>query len=444
MENFFKLKQNKTTVSTEIFAGLTTFMTMAYILVVNPGFLEAAGMDWGAVFTATALASAVATLTMSLLANYPFALAPGMGLNAFFAFSVGLKYGWQMALIAVFVEGIIFLLMSIINVREAIFDSIPQNLKYAVTVGLGLFIAFIGLQNSKLVVSNEATSVALGDIKSITVILTLVGVLISVILLIKKVKGALFWGIIITWIMGIVCQIAGLYVVNPEIGMYSLIPNKLFSAPPSIADFNIIVAFKTLKTGFPIWEFVTVVFSFLFVDVFDTIGTLIGVSDKAGFLDKNGKLPKLKQALLADAVGTTFGAAVGTSTVTSYVESASGVAEGGRTGLTSLVVAGLFLISLVFSPIFSAIPAFATAPALIVVGLFMIESVLKIDFSDFSEGFPAFICIILMPLAYSISEGLIFGVLSYVIIKFAVGKRQDVSNVMLIVALIFALKLFLG
>ncbi len=441
MEKFFKLKENKTTVSTEVYAGLTTFMTMAYILIVNPNMLSASGMDWGSVFTATALASVVATLTMALIANYPFALAPGMGLNAFFTFSVALTYGWQMALLAVFTEGVIFILMSLVNVREAIFDSIPKNLKYAVSVGIGLFIAFIGLKNAGLVVSNEATSVALGDVKSITTILAMVGIIITMVLLIKKVKGALFWGIIITYIIGIVCQLTGLYVVNPDAGAFSLIPSSIVSLPPATTD-NIFVAFSSQIENFNIWTFITLVFTFLFVDVFDTIGTLIGVSEKAGFLDKNGKLPRLKQALLADAVGTTFGAVVGTSTVTTFVESAAGVAEGGRTGLSSLVTAALFAVALIFSPIFFAIPAFATAPALIIVGLFMIESVKKIDFSDFSEGFPAFMAIIMMPLTYSISEGLVFGVLSYVVLKLLVGKQKDVSVVMIVISILFLFKLF--
>ncbi len=442
MENFFKLKENNTTISTEIYAGLTTFMTMAYILIVNPNFLSAAGMDWGSVFTATALASIVGTLTMALLANYPFALAPGMGLNAFFAFSVAMVYGWQMALLAVFTEGIVFILMSLINVREAIFDSIPTNLKYAVSVGIGLFIAFIGLKNGGIIVTSDATSVALGDVKQITVILAMLGIIITMVLLIKKVKGALFWGILITYALGLVCQLVGLYVPNPEAGMFSLIPSAIISAPPSITEFNLFTALSTLKMDFNIWTFITVVFSFLFVDIFDTIGTLIGVSEKAGFLDKNGKLPKLKQALLADAVATTAGAVLGTSTVTTFVESASGVAEGGRTGLASVVTAAFFALALIFSPIFGAIPAFATAPALIIVGLFMIESVTKIDFKDFTEGFPAFMAIIMMPLAYSIAEGLVFGVLSYVILKLLSGKRKDVSGVMLVVAALFLFKLF--
>ena len=444
MEKLFKLKENKTNVSTEILAGLTTFMTMAYILIVNPNILSAAGMDWGAVFTATALSSAVATLTMAILANYPFALAPGMGLNAFFAFTVGLKYGWHIALIAVFTEGLIFLVLSLLKVREAIFEAIPRNLKYGVSAGIGLFIAFIGLVNGGLVVmSIPDAPVALGDLGDIRVILMLVGIVMTMVLLGLKVKGALLIGILLTWLVGIVCQIAGLYVVDPDAGMFSLIPQALFSMPPSVAGNNLFSAFSLARTGFGvgIFEFIVIMFAFLFVDVFDTIGTVIGVSEKAGFTDKDGKLPKIKEVLFSDAVGTTFGALMGTSTVTTYVESASGVAEGGRTGLTALAVAGFFGISLFFSPIFAAIPAFATAPALVLVGFFMIQCVVKIDFEDVTEGIPAFLAVAVMPLAYSISDGIIFGVLAYVVLKFATGKRKEISLVMYIVAALFVAKL---
>ncbi len=446
---FFKLKQNNTTVSTEVLAGFTTFMTMAYILAVNPNFLSAAGMDRGAVFTATALASTIACLAMALLANYPFALAPGMGLNAYFAFTIAPKYGWELALLAVFAEGIIFILLSFVNVREAIFNSIPRVLKNAVSVGIGLFIAFIGLKNAGIVVSNPDTSVGIGHLTSLTVVLAVIGVIITAVLQIKKVKGALFFGILATYGLGLICQMAGLYVPNPEAGMYSLYPMvgdkvSAISLPPSIGEFNIMTAFASdAFAKVNIFDFAVIVFSFLFVDIFDTIGTLIGVSTKAGFLDKDGKLPKLKEALLADAVGTTIGAAIGTSTVTTFVESASGVAEGGRTGLTSTVVGGLFLLSLIFSPIFSAIPGFATAPALIVVGFFMLDSITKIDFTDFTEGFPAFLTIIMMPLAYSIAEGLVFGFLSFVILKTLSGKAKEVNIVMWIIAALFLIKIIL-
>lgn len=442
--DFFKLKQNKTTALTEIYAGITTFMTMAYILVVNPNILSATGMDKGALFTATALAAFVGTLAMSLIANYPFALAPGMGLNAYFAFTVAVKYGWEVALTAVFVEGIVFILFSLINVREAIFNAIPKNLKLSVSVGIGLFITFIGLQNAGIVVVNPDTAVTLGNVKSVSVALALIGILITVFLVVKKVKGALLWGILITYLLGIICQLTNIYTVDVENGVYSLIPNGIISLPPSIGSINIFSAFKSIDFNtVTIIDFIIVVFSFLFVDMFDTIGTLIGVSEKADFLDENGKLPKLKQALLADAIGTTFGAAVGTSTTTTFVESASGVTEGGRTGLTSMVTGLLFLAALLFAPVFTAIPSFATAPALIIVGLFMVESVVKIDFSDYTEGFPAFMAIIMMPFAYSISEGLVFGVLSYVILKVLTKKAKDVSIIMYIIAFLFFIKLIL-
>ena len=444
MEKFFKLKENNTSVKTEIIAGLTTFMTMAYILIVNPSILSVAGMDWGAVFTATAIASVFATLMMALVAKYPFALAPGMGLNAFFAYTVGLTFGWQIALIAVFVEGLLFILLSFFKVREAIFDSIPKNLKIAVSAGIGLFIAFIGLVNGKLVVMHiPDVPVTIGNLSSITVVLMLAGIVITMALLGLKIKGALLWGILATWIIGIICQLAGWYVVDPDAGMYSLIPAGIFSLPPSIKDNNLFAAFAHVKEGFNIniFNFIVIVFAFLFVDVFDTIGTVIGVSEKAGFMDKNGKLPRVKQVLLSDAVGTVVGATLGTSTVTTYVESAAGVAEGGKTGLTALTVAALFGIALFFSPIFAAIPAFATAPALVLVGFFMMQNIVKIDFEDPTEGIPAFITIATMPLMYSIADGIVFGVLSYVILKLVTGKRKDISIVMIIIAILFVLKL---
>ena len=441
MEKFFKLKERNTTVGTEIMAGLTTFMTMAYILIVNPNILSVTGMSWGGVFTATALSSAIATLTMALLANYPFALAPGMGLNAFFAFTIGLKYGWQIALVAVFTEGIIFLVLSLFKVREAIFAAIPRNLKYAVSAGIGMFIAFIGLVNGGLVKMDIPDApVTLGDVGSITVILMLAGVVITMILLGLKVKGALLWGIFATWILGIICQLAGLYIVDPDAGRFSLIPAAIFSLPPSLAGNTLFDAFSHLSSGMGAFEFVAVLFAFLFVDVFDTVGTVIGVSEKAGFIDKKGNLPKIKEVLLSDAIGTTVGAVMGTSTVTTYVESASGVADGGRTGLTSLTVAALFALSLFFSPVFAAIPAFATAPALVLVGFFMIQCVVKIDFSDPTEGIPAFMAIAMMPLCYSIADGIVFGILSYVVLKIATGKHKQVSIVMYIVALLFLAK----
>lgn len=439
LEKVFKLSQNNTDVKTEIFAGITTFMTMAYILIVNPDILSATGMDKGAILTATALGAALGTLMMALLANYPFALAPGMGLNAFFAFSVATVYGWEMALTAIFIEGIVFILLSLVNVREAIFDAIPQNMKYAVSVGIGLFITFIGFQNAGIIVANDATLVSLGNVKSITVILSLIGLIFTATLVIKKVKGALLWGILGTYLLGVICQLTGLYVVNPDAGMFNLIPEAIWSMPPSVAPTFAKFSFSKVIT----LDFIVVIFSFLFVDIFDTIGTLIGVSSKAGFLDKDGKLPKVKEALLADAIGTVGGAILGTSTVTTYVESASGVADGGRTGLTSLTTAILFVLALVFTPILLVIPSFATAPVLIIVGLFMMESVTKIDFTDYTEGLPAFLTVIMMPLAYSISEGLVFGVISYVLLKMIAGKGKQVHLVMYIIAILFILKYML-
>ena len=452
LDKIFHLKENHTDVKTEVMAGITTFMTMAYILAVNPNILSASGMDRGAVFTATALSSFIATCLMALLSNYPFVLAPGMGLNAYFTYTVvlGMGYTWQQALSAVFAEGIIFILLSLTNVREAIFNSIPMNLKHAVSVGIGLFIAFIGLQNAKIVVGNDSTLVSIFSFKSsvaegtfssqgITVLLALIGVLVTAILLAKNVKGGILWGILITWILGILCQLTHLYVPNADLGYYSLLPDfsNGISVPSMMPTF--------MKMDFSIvfsLDFVVIMFAFLFVDMFDTLGTLIGVASKADMLDKDGKLPKIKGALLSDAVGTTVGAVCGTSTVTTFVESASGVAEGGRTGLTSLVAAVLFGLSLLLSPIFLAIPSFATAPALIVVGYLMLTSVTKIDFNDMTEAIPCFIAIIAMPFMYSISEGISMGVISYVVINVITGKAKEkkISLLMYILAVLFVLK----
>ena len=452
LDKIFHLKENHTDVKTEVMAGITTFMTMAYILAVNPNILSASGMDRGSVFTATALSAFIATCLMALLSNYPFVLAPGMGLNAYFTYTVvlGMGYTWQQALAAVFAEGIIFILLSLTNVREAIFNSIPMNLKHAVSVGIGLFIAFIGLQNAKIVVGNDSTLVSIFSFKSsvaegtfssqgITVLLALIGILVTAVLLAKDVKGSILWGILITWVLGIICQLTHLYVPNADIGYYSLLPD--FSngiSVPSMAptfmkmDFSIVFSL----------DFVVIMFAFLFVDMFDTLGTLIGVASKADMLDKDGKLPKIKGALLSDAVGTTVGAVCGTSTVTTFVESASGVAEGGRTGLTSIVAGILFALSLLLSPIFLAIPFFATAPALIVVGYLMLTSVTKIDFSDMTEAIPCFIAIIAMPFMYSISEGISMGVISYVVINLITGKAKEkkISVLMYVLAILFVLK----
>ena len=442
IEKCFKLKENKTTFKTELMAGLTTFMTMAYILVVNPSILSTTGMDAGALLTATCIASALGTFFMAFFANYPFVLAPGMGLNAYFAFTICAQkgYSWHVALAAVFVEGIIFIILSAINVREAIFNAIPANMKKAVSVGIGMYIAFIGLQNAGVVINNASTCVSLGDVKTVPVALALIGTIITLVLVIRKVKGALLVGILITWILGIICQLAGVYVVDVEAGVYSLIPTGLISAPPSIAP----IAGKLSFSGISIFDFIVVIFAFLFVDLFDTLGTLIGVSTKAGFLDKEGKLPSIKGALFADALATTVGAVLGTSTVTTFVESASGVSDGGRSGLTALTAGVLFLVALLFSPILTTIPSFATTPALVVVGLMMVENVRDIDFSDYTEGFPAFMTILMMVVCYSISEGLVFGVISYVLLKLFGGKKNELNPVIVIIAILFFLKLILG
>lgn len=458
LEKLFKLKENNTDVKTEVLAGITIFMTMAYILAVNPTILAETGMDHGAVFTATALAALIGTLLMAFLANYPFALAPGMGLNAYFAYTVvlGMGYSWQIALTAVFVEGLIFIVLSVTNIREAIFNAIPANLKAAVSVGIGLFIAFIGLQNAHIVIGgstllqlfsleqynfvNDAAA-TFNDI-GITVLLAIIGVIVTGILVVKNVKGNILWGILITWILGIICQLTGLYVPNPDVGSYGLLPD--FSNGLSIPSLMPILGkleFKGIFTP----NFIVVIFAFLFVDMFDTIGTLIGVSSKAGMLDKDGKLPRIKGALLADALATTAGAVLGTSTTTTFVESASGVSEGGRTGLTALTTGILFGLSLFLSPIFLAIPSFATAPALIVVGFYMLTNVVNIDFQDFSEAIPCYICIAAMPFFYSISEGISMGVIAYVLINLFTGKVKEkkISLLMYILAVLFILKYIL-
>lgn len=443
LEKVFKLSEYKTNVRTEIIAGFTTFMTMAYILAVNPNILgnPDVGMDPNALFTSTALAAIIGTLCMAFFANYPFALAPGMGLNAFFIYTVCLKmgYSWQVALAAVLVEGIVFIVLTAFNIREVIFNSIPQNLKHAVGAGIGLFITFIGLQNAKVIVDDPATLLSLGDVTHVVPLLAIVGTIITAILVVKKVKGSILIGIFITYILGIIAELTGWYVPNPEVEMFSLIPSGIVSMPPSIKA----IFFKFDFTHVLSLNFLIVVFAFLFVDIFDTLGTLIGVSNQAGMLDKDGKLPKVKEALFADAIGTTAGAILGTSTVTTYVESASGVAEGGRTGLTSAVTAIFFAIALFFSPIFLAVPSFATAPALIIVGFMMMQSVTKIDFTDAQEGVPAFLTLIFMPLAYSIAEGIVFGIISYTVINALTGKAKKVHPLMYALTVIFILKFVL-
>lgn len=457
LEKVFQLKKHKTDVKTEVVAGITTFMTMAYILAVNPNILSATGMDRGAVFTATAIASFFGTVLMALLANYPFALAPGMGLNAYFAYSVvlGMGYSWQVALAAVFVEGLIFILLSLTNVREAIFNAIPRNLKAAISVGMGFFIAFIGLQNAHIVIGGP-TLVQLFSLEEynlvngveasfqnvgITVVLAIFGILITGLMVIRNIKGNILWGILLTWVLGMICQLVGIYVPNPELGCFSLLPD--FSQGimvPSIAPIFGKLDFKAMLSP----NFIVVVLAFLFVDMFDTLGTLIGVSLKANMLDKEGRLPKIKGALLADSLATTAGAVLGTSTTTTFVESAAGVSEGGRTGLTAMVTAILFGLSLLLAPVFLAIPAFATAPALVVVGFYMVTNLVEIDLNDFSEAIPAYICILAIPLFYSISEGIVMGVISYVVLNVVSGKIKEkkISVLMYLLAILFFLKYF--
>ena len=428
LEKYFKLKENKTTVRTEIIAGITTFMTMAYILAVNPSILSATGMDGNAVFTATALSAVIATLVMALWAKLPFALAPGMGLNAFFAFTVVLTMGhsWQFALTAVFLEGIIFLLLTAFNVREVIVNAIPMNLKHAISAGIGLFIAFIGMQNAGLIVKSDATMITLGNMSEHTIWIALFGLVVSAVLLALKVKGALLIGIFASAVVGI------------PLGVTHMPETSWVTLPPSLEP----IFFKFTFTEIFSTDMLVVLITFLFVDLFDTVGTLIGVASKANMIDKDGKLPRVKEALFADAVGTTVGAILGTSTVTTYVESASGVAEGGRTGLTALSTAGMFALALFFAPIFLMGPSAATAPALILVGSFMLSPILKINFDDYTESIPVFLTIIMMPLAYSIAEGIVFGMLSFVVLKVLTGRHKEVSGVMYVLALLFLAKFF--
>jgi AGZA family xanthine/uracil permease-like MFS transporter len=426
LDRFFKLSDNKTTVRTEIVAGITTFMTMAYILAVNPDILSKAGMDKGAVFTATIVSSVIATLVMSLWANLPFALAPGMGLNAFFAFTVVLTmgYSWQFAITAVFLEGLIFLGLTAFNIRELIVNSIPMNLKHAISAGIGLFIAFIGMQNAGIITDNPATLVSLGDMHSPGVVVAMSGLVIAAVLMAMRVKGALLIGIFCAAIIGLFNGVTHL----PE--------GNLLTSPPSLSG----IAFQfDFHQVFSI-DMAIVLLTFLFVDMFDTVGTLVGVASKANMLDEKGRLPKVKEALFADAVGTTVGAMLGTSTVTTYVESASGVAEGGRTGLTSLTVAVLFALALFLSPLFLMIPGAATAPALILVGSFMLSPILKCDFDDITEAVPVFLTVIMMPLAYSIAEGIAFGIVSFVLLKLLSGRGREVELISYILAVLFALK----
>lgn len=429
METYFGLKAHGTTVKTEVIAGVTTFLTMAYILIVQPLTLQNAGMDFGGVFTATAIASMVGTLVMAFAARLPFALAPGMGLNAFFAFSVVIGMGktWQFALTAVFLEGLIFLLLTGFNVREAIVNSIPTNIKRAISVGIGLFIAFVGMQNAGMIISNDATLVSLGNFGTPAVLVAVLGLALTGVLVSLHMKGALLLGIL------------GATVIGIPFGVTSVTEGfTLVSMPPSLAP----VALQFEWTQIFTLDMLIVVFTFLFVDMFDTVGTLVGVATKAGLIDKEGRIPRVKQALLADAVGTTVGAMLGTSTVTTYIESASGVEEGGRTGLTALVVAILFFVALFFSQLFLLIPAAATAPALILVGVFMASPVKELDFTDYTEAIPAFLTFILMPLTYSISEGIVFGVLSFIILKLFTGQGKQVPTLTYIVGAFFLISFF--
>ncbi|MEN6453709.1 MAG: NCS2 family permease [Prolixibacteraceae bacterium] len=429
MNDFFQLKANNTTLKTEILAGITTFMTMAYILAVNPEILSVTGMDRGAVFSATAVSSLIATLIMAFLAKLPFALAPSMGLNAFFAFTVCLEMGhtWQFALTAVFIEGIIFILMTFFNIREMIINSIPENLKHAISVGIGLFIAFIGLKSAGVIVSNNDTFVSLGKITSNAgVILTLISLLATGALLAFRVKGALLIGILFATLLGIPFHVTEL-------------PASFDWTPPSLKPVFMKFEWNQIFT----FDMLIVVFTFLFVDIFNTVGTLIGVASKANMLDKKGNIPRVTQALFADAVGTAAGAMLGTPTVTTYVESAAGVAEGGRTGLTAFTVAVLFFLSLFLSPLFLMIPGAATAPALILVGAMMMSPVKEINLDDYTELIPAFLCVIMMPLTYSIADGIVFGMLAYVLLKILTARTTQVSGIMYGLAVLFILRFFI-
>ncbi len=448
-EKIFKLKQHNTTVKTEIAAGVTTFMTMAYILAVNPSILSEAGMDANAVLIATCLASFLGTMLMAFLANLPFALSAGMGLNAYLTYTVVLGMGipWQVALFAVFVEGIIFIIMSLTNIREAIFNAIPLTIKQGVSVGIGLFIAFIGLQNAGLAV-DSSTLVTITSFTEnfsttgICALLAVIGLLITAILYIHNVKGAILIGIVATWGLGMICQLVGIYVPNPEVGAYSLFPTGFVSADFSALGKTFGQCFNIDFSNVGIFNFIVIIFSFLFVDLFDTLGTLIGVSTKAGMLDKEGRLPGVKPALLSDAIATSAGAVLGTSTVTTFVESSAGVAVGGRTGLTAVTTGILFLLATLFSPLFTSIPSFATAPALIFVGFLMFESVVEIKFTkeNLCEAIPAYLCILAMPLFYSISEGICLGIISYVVLQICTGKAKKVTPLVYVLAVLFVLK----
>lgn len=447
-EKVFKLSEHQTTVKTEVMAGITTFMTMAYILAVNPSILGSTGMDPTAVLLATALASFIGTACMAFMANLPFVLSAGMGLNAYMAYTVcaGYGYSWHVALLAVFAEGLIFIVLSLTNVREAIFNVIPLTLKRGVSVGIGLFIAFIGLQNAGLSVDSSTLVTIISfpenfHTAGICALLALIGLFIMAVLYTYRVKGAILYGILGTWILGMLCQVTGIYTPDVENGFYTLFPTL------GITDFSKLgetfgKCFTVDFDAVGIINFIVVIFSFLFVDIFDTLGTLIGVATKADMLDEEGRLPGIRPALMADAIATSFGAVLGTSTTTTFVESASGVAVGGRTGLTALVSALLFLLSTLFAPIFTAIPSFATAPALIMVGFLMVGTVTEIRFDEdnITEAIPAYLAIIAMPLFYSISEGISMGIISYVLLNVAAGKAKKITPLMYVLAVLFVLK----
>lgn len=447
IEKLFKLKENNTNVRTEVIAGITTFMTMAYILAVNPSLLSASGMDVTAVLIATCLASFIGTACMALMANYPFALAPGMGLNAYFAYTVcgSMGYSWQIALMAVFAEGLIFIILSLTNVREAVFNAIPGSLKKGVSAGIGLFIAFVGLQGAHIIVNDNATLLTYVKFtqnfhtEGISALLALTGLILTAILYAKNMKGSILTGIVVTWLLGMLCQLLGIYVPDAENGYYSLYPSL------GVTDFSAIgktfgQCFKADFSGIGIVNFIVILFAFLFVDMFDTIGTLVGVATKADMLDKDEKLPRIKPALLADAIATSVGAVLGTSTTTTFVESSAGVGAGARTGLASMVTGFLFLAAIFFAPIFTAIPGFATAPALIFVGFLMVSAIVGVDFDDLTEAVPAYLCLLAMPLAYSISEGIAIGVIAYVLMNVFCGKAKKVTPLMYVLAVLFVCK----
>ena len=448
LTNFFKLREKGTTIKTELIAGATTFATMAYILAVNADILSDAGLDKGAVFVATALSAVVGTMAMGLLANLPLAMAPGMGMNAFFAYSIVNFMGFtpQFALAAVLVEGVVFIILSKTGIRTKLFNAIPLTLKYAVGAGIGLFIIFIGLENAGVVVAGEGTLVAMGSLRNAAPSIALIGVVITIVMLARKIKGALLISIVLTWGIGIIAQLAGWYIFDETIGIYSLFPTAIVSAPPSLAP-TFGLCFEGLAEIFAdtgvFLSFLSITFTLLFVDIFDTLGCLAGVAGKAKMLSENGTLENADQAMFADAIGTTVGAVLGTSTVTTYIESAAGVHEGGRSGLTAVVTSLFFLISLFFSPIFLAIPSFATAAALIVVGIFMIEPIRNLNLENFEELVPLGMTMITMPLFYSISHGLAFGMISYVIVKASLGKFKDISALMWILAIIFLLQMII-